>query len=112
MKAGRLSVLVLFGVLLGCARDATMTRGADSESNWRRRVEAAIPAGTALADAHATMERNGFRCESIATGAEALGCEKVATTRFGVVRRRWQAWFTAVDGRVTGVRSATALLGP
>jgi hypothetical protein len=112
MTIRQLSTLLLCGAILGCARDGTITRGADSESHWVRRVGAAVPIGTTLDSARATMQGNAFRCEAIPTGAEALGCEKVSTTRLGVVRRRWQAWFTVVDGRVTAVRSATAVLGP
>lgn len=112
MTIRQLATLLLCGVILGCARDATITRGADSDSHWLRRVGVAVPIGTTLDAARATMQENGFQCDSNPTGAEALGCEKVSPTRLGVVRRRWQAWFTVVDGRVTAVRSATALLRP
>jgi hypothetical protein len=110
--SGLLSLLVLCGALLGCTHDTTITRGADSDSHWRRRIAAAIPAGTALETARSTMQGSGFQCEPTPTGAEALACEKVSKTHLGGVRRRWQAWFTAVDGRVTAVRSSTELLGP
>ena len=112
MKIRQVAAALLCSVILCCARDSTMTRGADSESHWRRRLGAAVPIGTGLDDARVTMEANGFQCEAISSGTEALGCEKTSAARLGLVRRRWQAWFTAPDGRVTAVRSATALLQP
>jgi ketosteroid isomerase-like protein len=112
MRTRQLSTLLLCAALLGCARDATITRGADSDRHWTRRLEAAVPVGTPLDSARATMERNGFRCESNPTAVEALWCEKTSSARLRAVRRHWQAWFTVVDGRVTAVRCETELRRP
>ena len=112
MSIRQLPTLLLCGLLLGCSRDVTITRGADGDSDWRRRAEAAVPVGTTLDIARATMEHNGFRCQTLPTGAEALSCDKLSEARLGLVRRRWQAGFTAVDGRVTAVRTSTGLTGP
>jgi len=110
MRIRQVAAVLVCGVIVCCARDSTITRGADGDSHWRRRISAADPVGTSLDDARVTMEANGFKCETISSGAEALGCEKTSAARLGVVRRQWQAWFAAADGRVTAVRSATTLL--
>ena len=111
MKFTNLSGILLCVVLSGCARDLTITRGADSESHWRRRIETAVPIGTMMDEARVIMERNGFGCAPSPAGPEALVCEKLSAVRLGLVSRRWQAWFTVADNRVTAVRSSTGLIG-
>ena len=97
-------------LLLACG-DHTITRGADSEQEWGRRLAAVIPLGTRADTAQATMERNGFQCRTSADSVAYIWCDKMSS-RFNVVRRRWQADLNLDRGRVFEVRAFTGLIGP
>ena len=61
--------------LAGCNRDQSITRGADGNAEWNRRVRAAVPVGSSVADAQSTLEHNGFRCARQTLGEAQLRCE-------------------------------------
>jgi hypothetical protein len=102
-------VVVISAASLGCARDNSITRGADGAPEWDRRLAAAIAPGTTLDSADAIMRRNGFRCQ---TSADGLWCDKESGGRFAIVRRRWQATLAIQDGRVRTIKGTTGLIGP
>lgn len=93
----------------GCARDTSITHGADGAPEWDRRLAAAIAPGMTLDSARAIMRRNGFRCE---TSSADLWCEKESGGRFAIVRRRWQATLAVEDGHVRAIKGTTGLTGP
>ena len=106
------SLLVAGTVLCSCGpADHSITRGADGENDWSRRLAAAVPVGTSADSARSTMERNGFACGAIAGTVADLQCDKTSPRR-GVVQRRWRALLSADRGRVIAVRAVTALETP
>lgn len=62
----------------------------------------AIPAGTPLADAQATLTRAGARC---ATATQGMVCtyHGLQTVDQYLDETHWQAALTTVDGKVTGL---------
>jgi len=94
-------------LLLGCSGDATITRGADGSPEWERKLQAAVPLGTPVAETRGIMSSNGFHCEPAADPVPTLWCRKEADNALGLGRRRWQATFLIRDGRVDDIRSST-----
>jgi hypothetical protein len=94
-------------LLLGCSRDATITRGADGSPEWDRKLRAAVPLGSSISEARGIMDHNGFHCEPAADPVATLWCRKEAEDALGLGRRRWQATFLIRAGRVDGIRSST-----
>ena len=94
---------------LGCARDSSITHGADGAPEWDRHLAAAIAPGMTIDSARAIMQRNGFRCE---LSSDDLWCDKESGGRFAIVRRRWQATLGVEDGHVRAVKGTTGLTGP
>jgi len=101
---------ILLFSLLGC-RDRSITRGADGEREWSRRLAGAVPLGTPAESAQAIMERNGFQCRAGADSVAYLWCDKMSA-KINVVRRRWQAVLNLNRGQVFEVRAFTGLIGP
>jgi len=97
---------------IACARDQTITRGADGANDWKRRVEVAIPLGISVDSAKSVFARNAFNCGRFDSRDSTLRCEKDSGGRFEFVRRRWIAVLQIESGRVTRVESATGLIGP
>jgi hypothetical protein len=102
------SFLAAVLVLAGCARDSTITRGADGEKDWNRRLTAAVPIGMPAVAARALMERNGFECRWIPE-PRGLACDKRSERRLAGARRHWQATFAIREGQVIAVRSSTEI---
>jgi len=102
-------VTVIAAASMACARDDSITHGADGAPEWNRRLAAAIELGLPIDSARLVMERNGFRCELL-TGD--LWCDKKSGGRFAIVRRRWQATLAISDGRVRAIKATTGLIGP
>jgi len=101
---------VLIGTAsLGCARDNSITHGADGAPEWDRRLAAVIAPGMIADSAHAILQREGFRCE---TSANDLYCTKQSGGRFAIVRRHWKAILAIRDGHVRAVKGTTGLTGP
>lgn len=96
----------------GCARDQTITRGADGQNDWNRRLTAAVPIGMSAVAARALMERNGFQCQFIAKPQRPLWCEKHSDSRLAGIHRRWQATFQVQDEHIVAVRASTGLVRP
>ena len=94
-----------------CARDQTITRGAEGGHDWQRRLAAAVPVGMSQDSARVSLEKNGFRCPP-AQARDTLWCDKWSGGRFTIVRRRWQAVLRLERGHVAGVRGTTGLVGP
>ena len=97
---------------VGCARDRSITRGADGAHDWERRLADAVPVGTPAGAARATLERNGFRCQAPDSVGAPLWCDKWSRGQFAVVRRRWQAVLELEGERVVAVKATTGLTGP
>ena len=108
-----LTSFVVAGIVLcSCGpADHSITRGADGENDWSRRLAAAVPVGTSADAARSTMERNGFGCRAIAATVADLQCDKTSARR-GAVQRRWRALLSVDRGHVTAVRAVTALDAP
>jgi hypothetical protein len=112
MHVSRTSLLVAGIVLGSCGpADHSITRGADGENDWSRRLAAAVPLGTRADSARSTMERNGFACSVMAGSVADLQCDKTSA-RNGVVQRRWRALLSMNRGQVIAVRAVTALDAP
>lgn len=101
----RLFTAIAVLLLGGCRLDRTITHGADGRQEWDRRLHAAVPVGMEEGAARSLMHRNGFRCE---TRPARLSCDKWSRNRG--VRRRWMADLRVRGGRVTEVRSNTAIV--
>jgi hypothetical protein len=100
-------------ILLGSCRvgDRTITRGADGDQDWARRLTAAVPLGTSADLARATMESNGFSCRVGQESGVDLWCDKTGAQR-GLVQRHWRAVFKLERGQVTQAKASTDLLAP
>lgn len=109
MRNHAILIIVISAPSMGCARDNSITHGADGAPEWDRRLAAAIAPGMIVDSARAVMQRNGFRCE---TSADSLWCDKESGGRFVIVRRRWQATLAIQDGHVRAVNGTTGLIGP
>jgi len=97
-------------VAVACARDTTITHGADGLPEWQRRLAAAVPLGVSVDSARSVMRANGFDCQEGADSVVYLWCSKMAA---GIVRRRWQAVINLRSNRtVLEVRASTGLSGP
>lgn len=113
----RMSVRTIAGIALitagfACAGlDRTITRGADGEPEWSRRLAAAVPLGISADSARSVMLRNGFQCQEGADSVAYIWCDKLADK--AVVKRRWQAVINLDSQRhVYEVRGSTGLIGP
>ena len=106
-----LVTLLAIVVFAACARDQTITRGAEGSHEWQRRLAAAVPLGTSPDSARASLETNGFRCPP-AQSRDTLWCDKWSGGRFAIVRRRWQAVVRFDGGGVADVRGTTGMVGP
>jgi hypothetical protein len=97
---------------LACAgSDHTITRGADGEQDWSRRLAAAVPLGIPADSARSVMQRNGFRCYDGADSVAYIWCDKSSDK--AVVKRRWQAVINLDSQRVVyEVRGSTGFIGP
>lgn len=109
MNNGAIWIAVISVASSGCARDTSITHGADGAPEWDRRLAAAIAPGMTVDSAGAIMRRNGFRCE---ISADDLWCDKESGGRFAIVRRRWQATLGIQNGRVRAIKGTTGLTGP
>jgi hypothetical protein len=109
MNIRAIVIVVISAGSLACARDRSITHGADGAPEWERRLARAIAPGMIVDSARGTMERNGFRCE---ISAADLWCDKESGGRLAIVRRRWQATFAIQDGRVRAINGTTGLIGP
>jgi hypothetical protein len=106
---GRLGLLV--ATVACAASDRSITRGADGESDWSRRLAAAIPLGIPADSARSTMQRNGFDCHDGVDRVAYIWCDKLSNKP--VVKRRWQAVIKLNSRRVVyEVRGSTGLIGP
>lgn len=96
-----------------CHRDNSITRGADGDNDWNRRLAAAVPIGMAMDSARTVLTRNGFQCSVGADSVRSFRCEKESGGRFNFARRRWIA-ILEVDpqNHVSGLRSSTGMIGP
>jgi hypothetical protein len=110
--SARIGVLLAIVFTLGCARDGTITRGADGPSDWQRRLESAIPLGISPDSTASILKRNGFDCQPFNTVDFTLSCEKVSDPRLDVVRRKWVALLAFQSGGVANVRGSTDLIRP
>jgi len=106
------SLLAAVLAIVGCARDSTITHGADGQKDWNRRLTAAVPIGMPSVAARALMERNGFQCRWIAELPRELECDKRSDRRLAGVRRKWQATFEIHEGQVIAVQSSTEIVRP
>jgi hypothetical protein len=104
-------LLLVVAFALACARDETITRGADGADDWKRRAEAAIPLGISIDSARAVLVRNGFNCRPLESADSTVWCDKVSGGRFEMVRRRWQTILHFQSGRVKKIESSTGLIG-
>jgi hypothetical protein len=102
-------IVVIGAASSGCARDGSITHGADGSPEWDRRLAAAVTPGMTVDSARAIMQRNGFVCE---VSADDLLCHKESGGRFAIVRRRWQATLATRDGHVRAIKGTTELIGP
>jgi len=107
-KRARRRLLLLVAVL-GCARDRSITKGAENQHEWSRRLSAAVPVGTVADTARATLERNGSQCQATRDTVDHLQCEKESK---GLVIRRWKALLNLDHGRVVEVHALLELIGP
>ena len=105
-------VLLCTFFLCACAKDRTITRGAEGVHDWQRRLETAIPIGTTGDSATRLLVANGFNCPSKENTDSTIWCDKYSGGRFEIVRRRWQALLHVHTGRVISVRASTGLIGP
>jgi hypothetical protein len=102
-------VVLITAASLACARDDSITHGADGAPEWDRRLAAAIAPGMIADSAHAILQREGFRCQ---TSTKDLYCTKESGGRFTIVRRHWKAILAIQDGHVRAVKGVTGLTGP
>jgi hypothetical protein len=102
---------VVAAMVVGCRPgDGTITRGADDQAAWGRRLAVAVPAGIAEDSALATMKTNGFACEKGTEPTIFLLCRKQSSGE--LVIRKWQAIISISDGKVIAVKGSTGLVGP
>lgn len=111
MTGWKLGILLGVVTSVACvARDRTITRGADGELEWSRRLGTAVPLGIAAESARAVMLRNGFHCENGVDSAAYIWCEKFSDKP--LVKRRWQAVIRINSQHlVNEVRATTGLIG-
>ena len=107
----RTSLLFFCLALGGCARDHTITHGADAEADWSRRLAAAIPIGLSRDSARAIMEANGFQCREGVDSVAYVWCSKTSSAP-NIVTRHWSAVLNLDHDRVFEVRALTGLVGP
>src|SRR3954467_15253692 len=104
MMRSRVLTMIAAYVSLACARDASITHGADGGPECDRRLAAAIPIGMRADSARSTMERNGFRCSASLAEPSSLSCDKLSGERRAIVRRRWLATFSTQDGHIRAIK--------
>ena len=107
----RVGPTIVAFLTVACARDNSITHGADGSREWEQRLAAAFPVGTIADSARSTMERNGVRCSVAVDRATALWCDKESGGRIAFVRRRWIASFTIQNGEVSAIKATTGLVG-
>ena len=112
MSVRTTAAMTLVAAGLACARpDRTITRGADGEPEWSRRLAAAVPRGISADSARSVMQRNGFRCQEGSDSVAYVWCDKLSDR--AIVQRRWQAVINLdSQRRVYEVRGSTGLIGP
>ena len=110
MNRGGWSMLVVLS--LACARDRSITRGAEGSHDWQRTLEAVVPLGTSIDSARSFLIVNGFDCPLNESTDSSTWCEKHSGGRLGIVRRTWKAHLLSQSGRVTKVEGVTGLTGP
>ncbi len=112
MPSRRATLLVLASTIASACRpgDSTITRGADGDRDWARRLATAVRIGTSADSARGILERNGFTCSAGQDSVAYVQCDKERNRRT-VVYRRWRAVLNLDHGRVTAVKASTGLVG-
>lgn len=99
-------------LLSACAKDTTITHGAEGAHDWQRRLENAIPLGTTVDSARRILAANGFTCRTLDAIDSTMWCDKHSGGRFQIVMRRWQAVLHVRADRIGSLRGTTGLTGP
>ena len=105
-------ILLCAALLLACAKDRTITRGADGNHDWQRLLENAIPVGARADSATRILTANGFKCGALDSTSSSISCDKNSEGRFELVRRKWHAGLHVRAERVDSVKASTGLIGP
>ena len=109
----RYLLLILLAALPSCSRAERLSAEPDEAT---AQVKRWIPVGTSVAHARRIMEQHGFACSLVTNSAFAdlretdyVYCDR---REGSMTQRRWQAALVLVDGKVSGVRVTTGLVGP
>ena len=113
-----LALAILFTAASCAHRPAPLS---DKPAQAESQIQSWVPVGTPLADAQRIMQQHNFTC-SVSTnssfgdlhGADFLYCDcHFADSGFTpIVYRVWKVALVLGDGKITGVRVSTGLVGP
>ena len=93
------------------ASDQSITRGADGQNDWERRLRAVVKPGMTEDSAQRVMVANGFTCSAGVDSTRFLACSKDGKS--SPVFRRWRGVFILdANRRVSAVRASTGMVGP
>src|SRR4051794_24267338 len=112
-KTARMLSLVLFFALPGCALEKPLSTEPPEAA---AQIQRWVGVGTLAPDAKRVMERHGFTCTLVKSGAfdSLRGVDYVYCDRreSAFAQRRWQAALLLVEGKVSAVHVTTGVVAP